>query len=371
MRKHLRSHLAAVLGAAVVAAGAGAAYAAPAGTAVQRVAADPIELDVAAADLFVPFKTDNEVKLTIKVAGPYGDAGLSAVPTARLLRAGDAESDAGKWTTLALTPASLPSAPTPTASGSPTPPPPGQLSFTTSFKITAADPSGTWKLRVEAPRKTGSPDQKTFDLAVDPKIEIVAAAVSPDPVEVKSGTDTKVSVKASVKGAGTLSARLVNDDADEHYELPEFTKGSDGLYRSAVHFDGTTTPGRWVLQLKLSRGADAIQGDKSFQVRKVKSKARSKVVLTASPKKVKQGKTIKLYGKVYRGTAGYGGKMIELYYKKKGTTSWKFVTFVKATSSGKFAKNVKARWDAHWRVRVPGTTYTHGSLSTPVFVDVR
>ncbi|WP_084960837.1 hypothetical protein [Thermoactinospora rubra] len=373
MVQRLRSRLAALAGAAVFVSGAGLVAAAAASMPALSAAVDPIELDLGSSDLVVPLEKDNEVAFTIKINSPYKANDDLAGVSASLQKPGETTQ-----TSIPLSPTTVPPKPTPypTPSASPTatitPSLPGYLTFTGSFKITKADKAGVWKLNVTAFR-VDTEDRKTFDLQVDDKTSAVSGGVSPAQVQLKTGTDVPVRVFATVKNAKNVYADLNHADGSMNIRVPLY-KESDGVYRYTAYMADDTVPGSWYLVIHAERNSEKIEArGMDFTVLAPKGgvapKAKSRVTIKA-PAKVKGGKAFKVYGKAYRGTKGYGGKVLELYFKKKGGKSFVFYGFAKTTSTGVWAKKVKQKADGYWKVVVPGTSKTKKSSATD-FVDVR
>ncbi|MEW9547533.1 hypothetical protein [Nonomuraea sp. NPDC050783] len=241
------------------------------------------------------------------------------------------------------------------------------------WRIGADDPAGEWKLSVVVARAGGT-GTTPFVVRVAGKQGISAAKVTPDPVKLVTGKDVKVSVEATVRDAASVSAKLVSGDGGELYDLGDLAGEAGGTYRGSTYLADDTTPGDWTLEVYAHRGGQTLKGVAGFTVAAPANgttrKARSRVTISA-PDKVRAGKPVKVYGKVYRGTKPYKGKTIEVYFKAKGTRTYKLLGFARTTSTGKYAKTYKARKDGYYRVKVPGTRTTRASLSPQEFVDVR
>ncbi|MFC4114835.1 hypothetical protein [Nonomuraea zeae] len=244
---------------------------------------------------------------------------------------------------------------------------------TGSWPITKDDPAGNWKLSVVVTRDTGT-NTTPFVVQVSGKQGIGAASVKPDPVQLVKGKDVKVTVETSVKDATTVSAKLVSDTTSEYYDLGDLAKESDGYYRGVTYFSDDTGAGAWTLEVYAHKGGQTLKGEAAFSVVAASGGASKKVksrITIAAPNKVRKGKSFKVYGKVYRGSKAYKGKTIEVYFKAKGTKTYKLLGFAKSTSTGKYTKTYKAKRDGYFQIKVPGTSKTRSSLSPQEFVDVR
>ncbi|MCK2221721.1 hypothetical protein MF672_049135 [Actinomadura sp. ATCC 31491] len=241
------------------------------------------------------------------------------------------------------------------------------------WRIGQDDPAGEWKLSVVVARDTGT-STTPFVVQVSGKQGISAAKVTPDPVRLVTGKDVKVSVEATVKDAASVSAKLVSAGGGEFYDLGDLARESDGKYRGSTYFADDTAPGDWTLEVYAHRNGQTLKGVAGFTVSApaagASKKTKSRVTISA-PNKVRAGGTVKVSGKVYRGTKAYPRKTVEVYFKVKGTRTYKLLGFAKTTSTGRYAKTYTARKDGYYRVRVPGTRTTRASLSPQEFVDVR
>nr|BFE87130.1 hypothetical protein GCM10020093_097310 [Planobispora longispora] len=193
-----------------------------------------------------------------------------------------------------------------------------------------------------------------------------------DPVVLRSGGDTKVKIRASIVGASSVKGRLYSDDESDSVDLA-LTKGDGGSWTAETSFDTSYATGTWTLELQASRGGQTLKIEEAdtFTVRRgAGKKVKSKVSFDVSANKVRRGKSVRLFGKAYRGYSPYAGKTVGLYYKKRGG-GWTFAYYVKASGTGRFSKTIKPRFDAHWRAVVGGTGKTYGSKSGHEYVDVR
>ncbi|MEV4161653.1 hypothetical protein [Nonomuraea dietziae] len=364
MKKRMRLLLATATGVAVLVGGASLSSASASVSQAAYVAADDITNVSMSGSAYVPADKEIEVGFTFAVANPLGtgdgpttDADKVAVTSADITPPGKS----AKAVSLNYTaPANLTDA---------TQKRPASASGSGKFTITKDDPSGDWTLKIVTSRGTNS-----FTVKVAGKQGITGASVNPNPVNLVKGQEVKVTVQAAVKDATLVSAKMTSDTTSEYYDLGSLELGTDGYYTGTVYFTDDSAPGDWTLEISANRGGETLKGVGAFTVNApsggASKKAKSKVTLGA-PAKSKVSKAFKLYGKVYRGSKAYAGKIVEVYFKKKGTTKYKFMGFAKASSTGKYTKAVKQRYDGYWRVKVPATSKTYGSWSSQKFVDVK
>ncbi|MGW0804982.1 hypothetical protein [Nonomuraea sp. NPDC002799] len=243
--------------------------------------------------------------------------------------------------------------------------------ITGRWPITGDDPAGDWKLRVAVARDGGT-STTPFVVKVSGKQGITAANVTPDPVKLVKGEDVKVTVEASVKDAAAVSAKLVRDG--ESFDLGDLAKEPDGRYRGVTYFGDDVAAGGWTLEIYARKGGQTLKGVAGFTVAAAAGgptkKVRTRVTISA-PGKVRKGRTFRVYGKVYRGSAAYPGKRIEVYFKAKGTKTANLLGFARTSSTGKYTKTYTARRAGYFRILVPGTSTTRGSLSPQELVDLK
>ncbi|WP_204045882.1 hypothetical protein [Acrocarpospora phusangensis] len=219
---------------------------------------------------------------------------------------------------------------------------------------------------------------KATDFTVAAATRVTNFDIDPSTVTLKSGTSVDVGIRAIVEKHGNevfKDARVESDETSDYYSLHTGFEADDKTYYDFVAMDSSTATGRWQAKLTFTRGTKTYEFVKSFNVTKGSSgKAKSKVTFAVSPTKVKKGKSVKMYGTVYRGYTSWGPwkkKILKLYFKKKGTKTWKFAGYIGANNSGKFTKTVKPKYDGYWRVGAFATSVTLGKWSAYKYVDVR
>ncbi|MBN6056012.1 hypothetical protein JYK22_29045, partial [Nonomuraea sp. RK-328] len=341
MMKGMRLLIAAATGAALLLGGVhlSAANAATAG---------PDFSGAASSDAFIPLDKDVEVTVTLQLKDP----GTVSSVTGGITPPGGAE----RSVSFDFQPSTA-----------------AETTVTGRFGIGKNDPAGSWRMNVKVTRN-GATRDNAFVIGVSARQGIRDASVSPDPVQLVKGKDVKVSVRAGVTDATSVSARLVSDESNEVFDLGDLALYSDGSYRGETYFADDTAPGSWTLEVVATRGSQALTGVTSFTVKApaggASKKAKSRVTISA-PAKVAKGRPIKVQGKVYRGSKAYPGKRLEVYFKAKGSKTYKLLGFVRSSTSGKYVKTYTARKDGYFRVKAPGTAATRSALSPQEFVDVR
>ncbi|MGW5684315.1 hypothetical protein [Nonomuraea sp. NPDC003754] len=362
MKRRMRLLLATATGVAVLVGGAGLSSASASVSRAVHAVADDIT-SVSVGNAYVPADKEIEVSFTFQVSNPLG-TGTAATTDADKVTIGSA----------AITPPGKSARPLNVSYTAPAhvgenQPRPASAPGSGKFTISKDDPSGDWTLTIVTSRGTNN-----FTVKVAAKQGITGASITPNPVDLIKGKEVKVSVRAAVKDATLVSGKMVSDTTSEYYDLGSLEVDTDGYYTGAVYFTDDSAPGAWTLEISASRGNETLKGVGSFTVNApaggTSKKSKSKITLTA-PNKATTGKAFKIYGKVYRGTKAYSGKVVEVYFKKKGTKSYKFMGFAKATSTGKYTKAVKQRYDGYWRAKVPASGKTYSSWSAQEYVDVK
>lgn len=96
----------------------------------------------------------------------------------------------------------------------------------------------------------------------------------------------------------------------------------------------------------------------------------------AAPEPVRKGQAITVSGRLHRlhdwdsRYVSYPGKVVKIFFKAKGSSSWTLMAKVKTGDTGKFRKAFTARRDGVWRAYFGGTSRFHKKAADD-FVDVR
>ncbi|NUW36619.1 hypothetical protein HTZ77_35205 [Nonomuraea sp. SMC257] len=317
-------------------------------SAANAATAGPDFSGAASSDAFIPLDKDVEVTVTLQLKDP----GTVSAVNGTITPPGGSERPVG----FDFRPSTA-----------------AETAVTGRFGIGKNDPAGTWRMTVKVTRN-GATRDNAFTIDVSARQGIRDASVQPDPVQLVKGKDVKVSVRAGVSDATSVSAKLISDESNEAFDLGDLALYSDGSYRGETYFADDTAPGSWTLEVTATRGGQALKGVASFTVNApaggASKKARTRVTISA-PAKAAKGRPIKVQGKVFRGSKAYPGKRLEVYFKAKGAKTYRLLGFAKSNTSGKYVKTYTARKDGYFRVKVPGTSTARSALSPQEFVDVR
>ncbi|MFF5211306.1 hypothetical protein [Streptosporangium sp. NPDC000396] len=369
--------LATATGATIFAGGTATASAAPLKAAAAACSLNTADVtDIKFDDAYIPLKDDATIGFEATIKDPYklidgtgGDAGKKFLQknvtnvTAQFQRVGETI-----WNDAVIEQVAAPPAGPQTSA-------PADVKIKGSFKTTKDNKDGKWQVRLLVTRDAVGARESCKEVDVTSQVKFVSASVT-DPVVIVAGEDTQVIVRANIIGASSVTAHLYSNASNDSVDLELSKNGTADQWYKETWFDDDFSTGSWTLDLTAGRGKESVKFERAdtFYVQGGSSKpkkAKAKVSFDVSANKVKKGKKVRLYGTAYRGSSAYSGKMIELYYKKKGSSGWKFSSFVKANGSGKFSKTVKPKFDAYWRAVAPGTSKTYAATSGAEFVDVR
>jgi hypothetical protein len=97
--------------------------------------------------------------------------------------------------------------------------------------------------------------------------------------------------------------------------------------------------------------------------------------ISATPAKVSKGATVTVKGtlKEYKNGSwkAYAGQKVYLYFQKKGSTSWTYITSGKTGSNGAAKLKGKATKDGYWLIQYFGDSKHFDSDGVKDYVDVR
>lgn len=249
---------------------------------------------------------------------------------------------------------------------------PGSQTITGTWRVGPSDPAGSWRLRVEVTRVTGT---RSADLTVRvaSKQAITEAEVTPSTVQLVRGKDVKVSVRVKVRGSETVTAKLVADGRAQYYDLGTLAE-SGGVHRGHTYFGDHSPAGTWTLQVNAARGGETVRALATFTVKApvagASSKARTRIMIGAA-RTVAKGRWFRVHGKVYRDGKPYRRKQVRIYFKPRGAAKYRLVARAVTNGSGRYTKSFKAKKDGYFQVRSAGTSRTGAALSPQRLVRVR
>ncbi|MCT9929803.1 hypothetical protein N5079_06165 [Planotetraspora sp. A-T 1434] len=234
--------------------------------------------------------------------------------------------------------------------------------------VASTDPTGTWTYVATLTRNGEVLDTKTrtFPVEAGPK---AALTVTPKDVQLMRGGEASAQVAAKLENVDNVTDAHVENTASSATKTLSTTIGSDGYLRDKVTFGEDSTTGIWKLKITVKRYDKLFTFSTDFTVSTAK-KLSSKITISGASE-VEKGDTTRLSGRVTRGGNPWTGKTVYIYFRQKGTKSWKLVG--KTTSSaisGRYARTVTPKRDGYWCAKVFADSTTFGALSKYKFVDV-
>ncbi|WP_061296833.1 hypothetical protein [Herbidospora cretacea] len=354
-------------------------------TATPALAADGDVTNVALADTFIPPVSQDTIPFSFDLENAYQKVGNEWLPRYKVWVRVTPDNNPGAGVTVNYRLGTANALPKLTTA------PPATSKVTGTVNALNNDkPGDRWQLEVAletlAATATPTPSStapttgwkavKTF--AVTAATRVSNVRIDPNPVVLKAATDVGFSATIEKFGGETLKqVRALHPSSGEYYSLGTSLEGDDKSYYNFVTMGTDAPAGAWQIKFTITRGGKTYAFTKGFTVSKTTApaaKAKSKITMSIAPAKVKKGKSIKVYGKVYRGVKSWGAwkkKVLKLYFKKKGTKSWKFVGYVGANNSGKYSKTIKPKYDGYYRMAATATSATKSSYSPYKLVDVR
>ncbi|MFE0627209.1 hypothetical protein ACFW3D_09585 [Streptomyces sp. NPDC058864] len=110
-------------------------------------------------------------------------------------------------------------------------------------------------------------------------------------------------------------------------------------------------------------------------VRLTRTNTRMYSIKASATKKVKKGTTVTFTGTLKEYVSGswrpYKGRHVELFFQKKGSTKWTYVSSGTTSSTGKATLKGKPSSDGKWLIQHFGDSKHFDSDGTAVYVDVR
>ncbi|WP_433241056.1 hypothetical protein ACQPYK_35585 [Streptosporangium sp. CA-135522] len=203
-------------------------------------------------------------------------------------------------------------------------------------------------------------------------------SVDPNPVVVKSGEDTRVTIEVRTTEATRVELRLkpVSDrfralDAAE----PKIIHDGD-LWRFTTSFDENDFEGRWLAV------ADAYDKDGkkatdtvNFSVKQEQGKADTRLTrFSADPGAIRKGRWVYFTGRLQADIddrwKSVRGEEVTIYFRPSGSSAWKWVTSADTDWRGRFKAQARASRSGQYRAVFEGTDDLGDSTSQSDWVQV-
>ncbi|MGW0590383.1 hypothetical protein [Streptosporangium sp. NPDC002607] len=188
-------------------------------------------------------------------------------------------------------------------------------------------------------------------------------SVNPNPVVVQGDDDTRVTIEVRTTEAERVELRLkpVSDQlrTQDAREPRIFHQGD--LWRFTTSFDASDFEGRWVaIADAYDKDGKKVTDEVNFSVKhEKKEKAETRVYqFSASPESVRKGRWVYFTGRLQVNDHRWKdvrGEEVEIYFRKRGSSAWKFVTSADTGWKGTFRAKARATKSGEYRAIFDGT----------------
>ncbi|MER6170059.1 hypothetical protein [Streptosporangium sp. NPDC001681] len=188
-------------------------------------------------------------------------------------------------------------------------------------------------------------------------------SVNPNPVVVQGDDDTRVTIEVRTTEAERVELRLkpVSDQlrTQDTREPRIFHQGD--LWRFTTSFDASDFEGRWVaIADAYDKDGKKVTDEVNFSVKhEKKEKAETRVYrFSASPESVRKGRWVYFTGRLQVNDHRWKdvrGEEVEIYFRKRGSSAWKFVTSADTGWKGTFRAKARATKSGEYRAIFDGT----------------
>ncbi|GII00600.1 hypothetical protein [Planobispora takensis] len=203
--------------------------------------------------------------------------------------------------------------------------------------------------------------------------------VAPNPVVVKGGDDTKVTIEVRTTEATRVDLRL-RPDSDRARTLAEeepklFHQGD--LWRFSADFDKSDFEGRWLaIAEAYDKDGKKVTDQVTFSVKHEQSAAPTRLSrFSAEPGSVRKGRWIHFSGRLQVREdwrwQGVDDEEVEIYFRSRGSSAWKYVTSADTDHRGRFYAKARAFRSGEFRAVFEGDDELRESVSRSDWVRVR
>jgi hypothetical protein len=202
--------------------------------------------------------------------------------------------------------------------------------------------------------------------------------VNPNPVVVRDGQDTRVTVEVRTTEATSVELRLkpVSDQLRTQ-SVPEPRIIHEGdLWRFTTSFDESDFEGRWLaIAEAYDKDGKKVTDEVNFSVQhKEAEKADTRLYkFSASPSSVRKGRSVYFTGRLQVDDDRWKGvrnEKVEIYFRSRGSSAWKFVTSDGTDWNGTFQAKARASRSGEYRAVFDGDRRLKESSSRSDYVRV-
>ncbi|MCD0452614.1 hypothetical protein LO762_26025 [Actinocorallia sp. API 0066] len=214
-----------------------------------------------------------------------------------------------------------------------------------------------------APAQAGPSERRATFVAVTPKNAVVT-----------TGKSTVLNLRVSIDAAepfyeGKILAELTALNGNGYEFLYLTDPDGDGVYTGRVQLTPLfAVPGNWTVKTEAigDETGSAIQGPTGrFTIR-----SKTKITAKATPKKPRKGAAVTLSGRLrtlkYGSYDGFGGRTLQIRFRKKGSTKWTTLTTVKTKRNGTYTKTIRPKSPGSLQLHWKGSTTTTPVTTSPI-----
>ncbi|MGV9774622.1 hypothetical protein [Streptosporangium sp. NPDC003464] len=202
---------------------------------------------------------------------------------------------------------------------------------------------------------TASAERTALSVRVD--------SVNPNPVVVKNGADTRVTIEVRTTEATRVELRL-KPVSDQFRTLdvrePKIIQEGD-LWRFSTSFDENDFEGRWLaIADAYDKDGKKVTDQVNFSVKHEQDKADTRLSgFSADPGAVRKGRWVYFTGRLQSDADGHWrgveDEEVTIYFRPRGSSAWKWVTTADTGWRGGFRAKARASKSGDYRAVFDGT----------------
>ena len=193
--------------------------------------------------------------------------------------------------------------------------------------------------------------------------------VNPNPVIVKDGRDTKVTVEIRTTDATRIELRLkpVSDRFRTQSAPAPKIIHQGNLWRFTTSFDESDYEGRWLaIADAYDRHGKKVTDKVTFSVKHEERKADTRLYkFSAGPSSVRKGRSVYFTGRLqFEGHwKGVRNEKVGIYFRSSRSSAWKYVTSDRTDGNGAFRASARAYRSGEYRAVFDGDRRLDDSTS--------
>lgn len=196
-------------------------------------------------------------------------------------------------------------------------------------------------------------------------------SVNPNPVVVQGRDDTRVTIEVRTTEATRVELRLkpITDEFRTQAAPESRTFHQGDLWRFTTSFDASDFEGRWLATADAyDKDGKKVTDEVNFSVKHERArKADTRIYgFSANPESVRKGRWVYFTGRLQvdgHRWKNVRGEDVEIYFRKRGTSAWKFVAADDTNRKGQFYAKARATKSGEYRAIFDGTRRLDDSRS--------